>query len=386
MVVPPPEPPSGAKTVSADRWGVVDFLDADRKVVLRVPLAEWLPEAGLVGLIDLNPRECLDRTGMRALVADLGIPLDETASSDSLRTDTDSGSPPDRAVHRELPVWYNWVRGIGFLVWFIFLLVIPMTGNGSRWTVLTAAAGLLLVPGANLVVRCLLWSRVRKSDTSLADAEVITPSPEAGAGATYRFCDTAAIRVLPGDVVLTNTVGEERWIPRGSAHGVARVVRLLDPSSGSVLGVEFRDNRNAMRALLPWQWWFAGPQGPENWARLVGALGVPVSDEKTRGGLESGTTWQGYVMATDARKMSPMDAKEARRATGWHSSVIGSGEPIVVPIFSLLPLIGVTSSQAIGQVTGILAALTIAAELLPVLSLHLVSRVKLDRAIEPEPS
>ncbi|WP_461083451.1 hypothetical protein [Streptomyces deserti] len=387
MFVPPPDPSTGGQTAFSDRWGVVDFQDADRKVVLRVPLAEWLPEAGHVGLIDLTPKECLDRTGLRTLVAELGIPLDESPRSrGSSPLETGSGARPDRAVLRELPIWHSWIRGIGFLVWFIFLLVIPMTGHGSRWTVLIAAAGLFIVPGTDLIVRCLLWARRRRSEVSLESAEVVTPSPEVSRGATRRFCDTAAVRILSGDVVLTNTLGEERWIPRSGAHGVARLVRLVDPSSGTVCGVEFRDGRNTARGLLPWQWWFAGPAGPEGWNRLVTALCVPVSDEKARVGQTSDPCWRDHTMAGDARTMSPMTAKEARRATSWRSSVIGGGEPIVVPLFSLLPLLGIASDRGMAQVAGVLAALTIAAELVPVIGHHLVSRVKLDRPLVPESS
>jgi hypothetical protein len=382
--VPPAESGTAAKSSSADRWGVVDFKGADGKAILRVPLAEWLPESGLVGSIDLSPSECFDRTGLRRLVADLGIPLEEESEpQEPAPLDKESDARPDRAIHRDLPAWHNWTRGIGALVWFTFFLLIPMTGNGSRWTALVAAAGLFLLPGTDLAVRLVLWSRGRK-DTSLTRADVVVPSPEAGAGATHRFRDTASVHVLPGDVVLTNTLGEERWLPRSGPHGVTRLVRLLEPSSGNVLGVEFRDGGNATRALFPWRWWFAGPEGPEAWSRLVAALGVPVSDEKARRPQGSDSWWRDHTMAADARKMSPMGGKDARRATSWHSSVIGGGEPIVVPIFSLFLLPGLASNQVPAQVTGILAALTVAAELVPVIAHHITSRFKLDRPAEPE--
>lgn len=385
VFIPPTDPAAGAKRLSADRWGVVDFQGADGQAIVRVPLGEWLPEAGLIGLIDLSPKECLDRTGLRTLVAELGIPLEEKAeSADSSAVATDSGARPDRAVHRELPVWHNWVRGIGALVWFVFFLVIPMTGSGNRGTAVTAVVGLLLIPTADLVALYVFWLRNRRSAALFEGAETIAPSPEPRAGATRRFCDTAVVRILPGDVVLTNTLGEERWVSRGGAHGVTRLVRLLDPSSGAVLGVDFRDRGNATRALLPWQWWFAGPAGSEAWSRLVAALGVPVSDEKVKRGQSADPWWRGHGMATDARRMSPIPAKKARQATSWHSSVVGSGEPIVVPLFSVIPLIGLTSDRSLAQVAGALAALTIVFELAPVISHQLLSRFKLDRPVGPE--
>ncbi|MFF1809812.1 hypothetical protein ACFVXW_11755 [Streptomyces sp. NPDC058251] len=362
---------------------MVDFKGADEKTILQVPLAEWLPEAGLVGLLHLSPAQCLDRTGLRRLVTDLGIPLKESPDFGERSDDQAPGVRPDRAVHRDLPAWHNWARGIGMLVWFVFFLVIPMTGNGSAWTAFIAAAGLFLMPGADLVVRLLQRMRDRR-DTSLAGADIVVLAPEAGGGATRRFCGTAAVRVLPQDVVLTDTLGEERWIPRGGAHGVGKLVRLMHPTMGSVLGVEFRDGTNASRALLPWQWWFAGAQGQEAWSKLVTALGVPVSDEKVRHSQKTDLWWQNHELAADVRRMSPMEAKEARTQTGWHSSFIGSGEPFIVSVFAALLLPQLVSDQWPARVAGVLAALTVIAELAPVVTHQLAARLKLDRPVTPE--
>jgi hypothetical protein len=82
--------------------------------------------------------------------------------------------------------------------------------------------------------------------------------------------------------------------------------------------------------------------------------------------------------------MSPMHAKEARQETSWRSAVVGGGEPVVVPILSLLPLFGLASTGGLAQVTGALATLTIVAELVPVIGHHLISRFKLDRPVAPE--
>ncbi|MHC3474481.1 hypothetical protein ACYF6T_38110 [Streptomyces sp. 7R007] len=380
----PTDTETGASRSPGDAWGAVEFQGSDGQPILRVPLSEWLPETGLIGLLELSPEECLERTGMRLLVSHLRIPWGEAeTTAPSGRTNKENPGRPDRAIHQDLPVWHNWVRGIGMLLWFTFFLLLPMAGAGSGWTVLTAITGLFLLPGADLLVRLLLWSRRRK-DVSLEEAEVIVPSPEPGAGATRRFCDTAAVRVLPGDVVLTNTVGEERWLPRHTAQGVTHLARMLDPSSGTVLGVELRDRAGAARALLPWQWWFVGPSGPQNWNRLVAALDVPVSDEKAQRSQPGSHWWTGHLMAADARQMAPIDAKEARRETSWHSAVVGDGEVIVVPIFSLIPLAGFGSGHALAQAAASLAALTILAELVPVISHRLNSRCRLDRPIDPE--
>ncbi|MFF0204152.1 hypothetical protein [Streptomyces sp. NPDC005017] len=367
-----PGPESGPKA-SAARWGVVNLEDASGRVILQVAPADWLPEAGLVGLADLSPRQCLTRTGLPALLADLRIPLAEGPVSSQA---ADSGRY-DRVALRELPAWHAWVRGVGMLGWFLLFLVVPMTGHGNRWTVLASAAALLLVPGGDLAARFGLWKRRRRS--APRDVEtVIRPSPQPGAGATRRFLGTAAVRVLPSDVSLTSTAGEERRLPRSQAHGATRLTRIVDPSTGATLGVEFRDDTDAARAHLPWHWWFAGPEGAENWSRLVTALGVPVVEESLRG--LSADQWRDtHTMSTDARLMAPLTGKEARRRTNWSVRVVGGGEAIVVPVLALMPLLGLGSDQSPARWAGVLAALTIVAELAPVLGHQLASRFTLDR-------
>ncbi|MGW1062942.1 hypothetical protein ACWD4F_00260 [Streptomyces aureus] len=271
------------------------------------------------------------------------------------------------------------------LVWFLLFLGAAVTGNTNGWTLLVASAGLFLVPCADLLVRLLQQSRDRR-DTSLADATVVVPSPEVHSGATRRFRDTAAVRILPKDVVLTDTLGGERWIARGGVSGVNSVVRLTDPKSGAVLGVEFRDGTNAVRALLLWRWWFAGPQGREAWTKLVGALGVPVADEKVRDLQHSDAWWQNHELAVDARTMSPMDPKEARSRTRWNASAGRGAEPLIVSLFGLLLVPQLLSDQWPARAAGALAVLTVVTELAQVLTHQLASRFRLDRPVTQESS
>ncbi|MFJ8198001.1 hypothetical protein [Streptomyces sp. NPDC096152] len=84
-------------------------------------------------------------------------------------------------------------------------------------------------------------------------------------------------------------------------------------------------------------------------------------------------------------KFSPIEGNEARRATSRYSSVIGEGEAIVVPVLSLLFLLGLFSHQLTAQVVGALAALTVIAELGPALGHQFTSRFKLDRPADREP-
>src|SRR5690348_10237443 len=43
-----------------ERWGVLAFQEEDGQPILEVPLADWLPEANVVGTLDLRPEKCLD--------------------------------------------------------------------------------------------------------------------------------------------------------------------------------------------------------------------------------------------------------------------------------------------------------------------------------------
>ncbi|POX56419.1 hypothetical protein C3489_05035 [Streptomyces sp. Ru71] len=358
---------------------MVDFQASDGTPILRVPLADWLPETGLVGLLHLSPEDCLERTGLRALAAGLGISWGGTEQPTS---DAGSEGHPKRATLHDVPAWHSWLRGLGTFVWFVFFLLLPMSGNGGTWTFLIAAVGLFLLPGTEVAARLVHWSRTR-GDAPFEKATVVRPSPEPGGGASRRFVETAAVRILPTDVVLTNAVGEERWLARNTGHGVVRLVRLLDGSSGAFLGVELRDGANAARALLPWKWWFAGPSGPERWARLVDALGVPAVDEKVRPSQDLSRWWERHALAADAMRMSPIAAKEARRRTSRHLSVVGGAEVLVVTLYSLIPLAGLASSHGAAFAVGALAALTVLGELGPVIGHQLNSRMKLDRPIAP---
>ncbi|MDK1347414.1 hypothetical protein QNO09_29770 [Streptomyces sp. 378] len=362
-----------------ERWGVLAFKSEAEREVLRVPLAAWLPEAGVVGAMDLRPSTCLDRTGLRDLVATLGIPLEEGLQpADGVEVRENSRGPrPDRAVHGDLPRWHSWARGLGMFGWFV-AAVIAFAAD-LVWAMPVAACALLLIPASDGLVRITAWWRNTRSD-SFGGALTFRPSP--AAGATRRFLRTASIRVLPDDVVLTNTVGEERWLGRAGTHGVARLVRLVAPTTGEPLAVAFLDGKGETRALLPWKHWFAGQQGHDRWAELQAALAVAVEDEKFRQTRSADVWWQGHVLSADVRKMSPMEAKEARKEADWHHSVIGRNELLTLSLFSAVLLAGLFSDELPAFLAGLLSALTIAAALVPAGTSALVSRFSGDKVIE----
>ncbi|ELP64235.1 hypothetical protein ACKI1I_35085 [Streptomyces turgidiscabies] len=375
----------------AARWGVLVFVDADGRYVLQIPLAHWLPEAGVVGTAQLRPMECLSRTGLKQLIDELRVPMTESETPWGREVfASPGGGRYDWAGSTGQLLWHNWVRGIGIFGWFIALVFSFSTGGKHGWGFLVAAIALFLVPGSDVFVCVLAWWRTR-GDGRLAHASVITPSPEPGAGATRRFRETATVRILHSDVVLTNTVGDERWYARGGTHGIARLVRLTHPKTRAYLGVELRDGDGKVRGLLPWRWWFAGSAGEQRWAEFVEALPLPVSEEifrhanNTRHAENPDSWWEKHELGRDAERMAPMYGKVVRRATSWNA-VKGANEKIVIPIFGALLLAGLFSEDGLARVVGIFSALTIAAVLGPVLLDQVTSRFSYDRPDAGEPS
>ncbi|MFJ6982529.1 MULTISPECIES: hypothetical protein [unclassified Streptomyces] len=391
VLVPPGDVWRTALKRPAELWGVLFFRNAAGHDVLRVPIADWLPEARTVAAMELTPAQCLDRTGLRTLVAQLGIPLEEppppaaesigVTSTRNTTTGPNASDAPNRsdwAATPEFPRWHAWVRGVGGLGWLLAWGILIVTG--AQWMLAVVAGALLLVPGADLAVRVSAWWRHRRDlgpGGGFADSVLIAPSPEPGAGATPRFLRTASLRVLPDDVVLTDAAGLERWIGRSGSQGVARLVRLVTADSGRPLGVEMRDGNGDTRALLPWRHWFAGPDGEARWSALRSALSVPVTDQRTHTG--AGPWPEGHLYATDAHWMSPLPGKEARKLTSWNDSVIGGGELIVIPVFSAPLVFLLLGDSPLAFLTGTLATLTVLAELVPPAVATLRSRLAYDK-------
>ncbi|MFH8237055.1 hypothetical protein [Streptomyces sp. NPDC018321] len=364
-----------------DRWGVLVFKGDDGQDLLHVPLAGWLPEARCLGAVDLRPYKCLDRTGLRQLVKRLGIPLEENPEPviASGVPDDGQGSRPYRAVHTDFP--RGCTKGISLFGWLIAFVI----GFATEipWFLTVAAGALLLLPAGDTLMRVRgRW--YSRQHARLVEKTEIGPSPAAGSAVTRRFLRTAAVRVYPRDVVLTNALGEERWLGRAGAHGVARLVRLVDATTGELLGVEVRDGQGEVRALLPWRFWFAGSMGSERWTALMEALKVPVSEEKYRQRRDAQRWWQGHMLAGDARQMSPIEGKEARSYRGWYRSVAGADEPVVLPFFSAWLLFGLMSDEVPAFLAGLLSALTIVLALGPATVSALVSRISYDRTVEAE--
>ncbi|WP_424868563.1 hypothetical protein [Streptomyces sp. SAI-229] len=79
-----------------------------------------------------------------------------------------------------------------------------------------------------------------------------------------------------------------------------------------------------------------------------------------------------------------MEGKAARKQIGWYSSVVGANEPLVLPFFSGLLLVGLMSDEVSMFLAGLLSALTIMLSLGPATASALVSRISYDRTLEAE--
>ncbi|MFE0099454.1 hypothetical protein [Streptomyces sp. NPDC059009] len=379
---PPPDADDSTAKNRSLRWGTLVFEGAEGRHLLQIPLADWLPEAGIVSTAQLTPEACLVRTGAKQLVELLGIPLELSRQPWSQSVSSAYGrGRRDVAAHRELPIWHSWVRGIGTLVWLLALLFPSLLlGDQDRWGIALASAALLVVVLVDPILRGVTHLRSRGGEYSLRTATVVPPPR---VGATRRFCRTAGVRVLPADVVLTNGFGGERRIARDGVGSVARLVRLTHAGTGEPLGLELRDGTGQARALLPWHWWFSGPDGGERWLALTSALKVPHVEEKLKSrAADAAESWhRSLEFSADVLQMSPTaDAKEARRQTSWYGGTLRDGTWMLAPVFAVLTLVVALAGDGGASVwlTGACVAATLVVVLWTTLGHWFLGRFTLD--------
>ncbi len=250
--------------------------------------------------------------------------------------------------------------------------------HSAPWLLVVASAALLLVAGAAVAVRTAAGAVERRDRP--AGLVRIAPRPPPGAGASVRFCRTAAVRLQQRDVVIVDSLGDERWLPREGAHRVSRLVRVLDNPDRTPLGVELRGPDDQVRAALPWRWWFGGESGQERWTELVGALGCPVDDRV----VDKGRSWpKDPVAAADAVYLAPLPVKSARRVSRFPDSVLGGAGSLILGLASAFSLAAglsvVGSRRTVGEVVAVLAGLALCGFVIPLVVHHLSSTLRLDR-------
>ncbi|MCZ4121385.1 hypothetical protein [Streptomyces sp. H39-S7] len=360
------------------RWGMVDLQDEDGHTVCRIPLAEWLPESGMLEPDPLRGEKLLGRTGLAGLLKEAGIPVHRIHELDDPLLAGSSGGDKDVHFYTALPVWHSVARGTGMFLWFVTFFLGLILRDSAPWLLAVSGIGLLSLPVATAVLR--LRARAKERGDDLAVLARLSPCPPSGAGATARFCATAAVRVQSADIVLVDSLAGERWLPRSGPHSVDRVVRFLSAADGTPLGVELQGSGGQVRAALPWEWWFGGAEGDARWAEFTAAVGRPVDDRP----LGKGKRWpQDALARVESRLMAPIDTKEARRVTSFHGGVVGDASGFLLPLFSLVTLgaglVEASSHPASGWLTGVSGALAFCGTAGPEIAHSLHSRLRLDR-------
>ncbi|MER5973404.1 hypothetical protein ABT112_27370 [Streptomyces sp. NPDC002055] len=365
----------------AGDWGVVEFQNAEGARLFRLPLMEWLPEAPMPGSRPNKGGDLLELTGLSALLKEAGIPLrtvtdlDDPVLSNSVR-----GPDTDAYIGRTLPVWHSVLRGAALAIWFAFIICAMVWKDSAPWLSTVAATAFVLPPLSELGLQ---WAaRRRERITFPAAVAMLRPSPASGIGATQRFCTTSAIRIQASDIVIVNSLGQERWLPRAGSHAPTRLVRIVSRERRTPIGVELRTKAGRVRAALPWAPWFGGPEGELRWTEFSSAVGVPTEDcvepKKSVG-------WpRRYTMAfADVEHFGPLDAKTARANSDFVRTVLEDASPLPISLFGALTflagLLSVDASPVAGSLTMALAATAVGVYAGPGLAHQVNSRLRLDR-------
>ncbi|NGN62824.1 hypothetical protein G5C51_02760 [Streptomyces sp. A7024] len=351
-------------------WGELLFLDAAGAVVVRLRLDDWVPEGDRLGIRPVRGERLLALSGAGALCKRAGIAVSVS------RVPAEAGGTSLR-LPMALPAWYSVVRVAATVVWAVAWFVGVLLRPDAPWLLALAAVAALAGPVAYFAVRSAHAARERGA--AEAGGTRISPSPAAGAGATVRFCETAAVRVEPQEIVLVDSVGHERRLARSGAHGVTRLVRHMDRKTGEPVGVELCGPDGQVRGALPWRWWFAGPEGERRWEELRAVGGLQAEDRATA----KGVSWPvDPVAEADASLMGQMPAARARQASRFPESVMGVADRPMAALMAVLSLgAGISAVEEPGYRVAVIAVseLALCGSELPRLAYSLRSRMRLDR-------
>lgn len=298
--------------------GAVDLLRADGSRSARLELSDWVPEA--VELSD--PEQALRRSGLPEVLAHAGLALQPVPTSQL--AEAIDARPPSLLPRPGLPsIGYTALRALAVLAAF-FAVGLGLITDATPGRLAVVAAGLLL---ASSVWAAGLWAvelwRDRRPATT---APVLRPHP--GSPVSRRFRRVAQLRLEPDEIVVVDTLGGERWLPRTGAHAVdhAEVVR-----EGSTNGqVELRTADGTARATLPWDPWCGGPQGVRALEEVCRAGGLPL----VRPGVPARRDRDDEVTARAV--YGPADPTTAAAALSYPPGLPGSAAAIQSSAFALL--------------------------------------------------
>ncbi|AYN34285.1 hypothetical protein DUI70_3785 [Streptomyces albus] len=382
-------PPDGKEKAHGlwrlSRFGTAVFEDTSGTPVLCLPLAEWIPESDNLSAAYWEKCDAPGRSGLRGLASELGI---EFADADTGLSEVSADYRHHRARFLTLstrPRALNWTRGVTIFAWFGFLVYGIEVEAHRAFAYPIAACMLLVYVAAGYLVHFVQHRRVRDR-VPPGEGPLLSPAPVPDAAATPRFLDVSFLKVLPAELVLVDSTGQERRLPRRGAAAL-RSVALVSGSDGAPLGVELRGPGEQVRALIPWRSWFGGPGGKASWDALTAALGLPVKKRTVRQSAEDVELH--HPLRIDLQRLAPLSPAEARKRTQESALGAASGEVLVLAVlsFSLLGALTYGVSEEGYFLAGVLSALNLFLILIPYATHQLRSRLRLDRpaaAQEPE--
>ena len=369
--------------------GRLQLQDSDGRLVLRLDADDWVPESGSLLFSATDGLHLLEHSGLAELLNVCRIPLETVRDPEHPLLARVSWREAGRTYLRPgrlMPNWYLYTRRIALPLWILGFCVATLTGLSPAWMPVAMAAGGALWALNYMALN--LWGSWRDRRTRPGVQARIGPAPAADAGATVRFVSTAAVRVQDDDIVIVSGTGEERWLPRSGPYAVKELARVVD--GGRPIRAELRGLGGTVRAALPWQAWFGGPGGREQWQALVTAVGLPARDEQFDDGTKrkskrrtDETRTRDTLAKADAFHLAPHTPKSARqqvqipegplRVRAVNGLFLG-----VLGVMMGAMVISAIGEPALGWTTIALGCLTLAADV-PKLARHLASRLWLDR-------
>ncbi|MFG2678238.1 hypothetical protein [Streptomyces sp. NPDC048392] len=310
-------------------WGELQLQDRNGALIGRFDVEDWLPESSTLPKRSVRGEQLLSRSGVSYLLKTAGIPL-HTVRDRNDPLVASGGSGAVMGPGNVFPYWYWGVRAAAGSTWFAAFTAVLFSDTTAPWLILLLAATAFVAPVARLALRA--WTRVRLGRHAPDVRERVGPSPAPGVGATVRFCRDTEVRVQDRDLVLRDLGGQEYWFPLTGAHAVTSLVRVSD-RTGAVFGVELRGPGEQMRAVFPWDLWFAGETGADGWARLRRATGLTVSERRMNGKA----AWpRGPVPGL---RVLPESGRAARRMSRFPSTIAGVSSTAVMAIGSVFSVI-----------------------------------------------
>ncbi|MFD8896433.1 hypothetical protein [Streptomyces ardesiacus] len=355
-------------------WGELQLQDPDGALIGRFDIEDWLPESPALPKRSVQGEQLLSRSGVSCLLRTAGIPL-YTVRDRNDPLVAPGGSDATLAPGNVFPRWYWGVRATAGIAWFAAFTAVLLSDRTAPWLVLVLAATAFVAPVARLVLRA--WTRVRLGRYAPDVRERLGPSPAPDTGATVRFCRDTEVRVQDRDLVLRDLGGQEYWFPLIGAHAVTSLVRVSD-RTGAVLGVELRGPGEQVRAVFPWDLWFAGETGADGWARLRRAAGLAVSERR----LNGRATWpKGPVLGL---RMLPESGGAARRMSRFPGTIAGissTATMVVGSVFSLVQGLRLTEDHPGPALAAVLMGVVgLVLQGVPYAVHQLRSRLRLDRS------